>query len=161
MLKYSYCKEIFKEVPGEIALGISITGCTIHCSGCHSSELWKDYGHKLTTDSINELLEKHAGVSCLLLLGGEHDIPHLIDILRFVRGRVKTAWYCGLDSIPSEYLEVLDHLDYVKVGHYDSRFGGLDSTSTNQRMYKREPGHPDCGIGNDWMDITCLFLKNK
>lgn len=161
MLKYLYCKEIFKEIPGEITLGISITGCTIRCVGCHSKELWKDHGNALTKETINELLEQHSGVSCLLLFGGEHDIPGLIDILKFTHGRVRTAWYCGLDSIPKEHIHILEYLDYVKIGRYDAKLGGLDSPATNQRIYQYNPMFSECTIGIGWRDITHQFYKTK
>ena len=31
-------------------------------------------------------------------------------------------------------------LDYLKLGPYDERFGGLDSPTTNQRFYRIERG---------------------
>ena len=52
MLKYLYTKEVFLEVPSEISLGVSITGCTIHCYGCHSRELWEDKGNPLTIEKL-------------------------------------------------------------------------------------------------------------
>ena len=30
MLKYAYTKIVFSEIPDEVTLGISLTGCTIH-----------------------------------------------------------------------------------------------------------------------------------
>lgn len=161
MLKYLYCKEIFREIPGEITLGVSLTGCTIKCNGCHSKELWKDHGTPLTIESVQQLLDKHQGISCLLLFGGEHDIPSLINILRIAHGRVKTAWYCGLDAIPSQYSEILQYLDYVKIGHYDQKLGGLESPTTNQRLYKYSPYYSEYTIGKSWRDITSSFYKPK
>ena len=58
MLKYLYTKEIFLEVPSEISLGVSITGCTIHCYGCHSRELWEDKGNPLTIEKLQEKYSK-------------------------------------------------------------------------------------------------------
>lgn len=158
MLKYLYCKEIFAEVPGEITLGISISGCTIHCQGCHSRELWEDKGTLLTIDELQRLLDKHQGISCLCLLGGEHEIDTLAELFMYAHKRVKTAWYCGLDLIPKNKLGILQYLDFVKVGHYDQELGGLDSPDTNQRFYKVER------ISNgDYktIDITNKFLKQN
>lgn len=136
MLKYKYYKEVFSEVPGEITLGISISGCTIHCQGCHSRELWEDTGIPLTIEGLDTLLKMHKGITCLLLLGGEHDIDSLIELFQYAYKRVKTAWYCGLDMIPKDKLGILQYLDFVKIGHYDSDLGGLVSTTTNQKFYK-------------------------
>ena len=157
MLKYIYCKEVFAEVPGEISLGISISGCFIHCKGCHSRELWEDKGTPLDTKELQELLDKHKGITTLLLLGGEADIDSLIELFQYAHKRVKTAWYCGLDIIPKDKVGILKYLNFVKIGHYDQDLGGLDSPSTNQRFYKVESSSD-----NDYsklIDITDKFLK--
>lgn len=156
MLKYLYVKELFSEIPQEISLGISITGCKIHCKGCHSKELWNDIGRPLTVERLNEILDKHDGVTCLLLLGGEHDISTLTELFYHAHKRVKTAWYSGLDKIPDSQQGILHYLDYYKIGRYKQDLGGLDSKTTNQKLYKIE--HQ--GNGNYWeTDITYLLQK--
>ena len=158
MLKYLYYKEIFAEIPGEITLGISISGCTIHCQGCHSRELWEDKGTPLTIEELQRLLDKHKGITCLLFLGGERDIDTLTELFQYAYKRIKTAWYCGLDLIPKGKYGILQYLDFCKVGHYDQELGGLDSPSTNQRFYKIE--HQ--GDGSYYQhDLTYLFNKQK
>lgn len=138
MLKYLYCKEVFKEVPNEISLGISISGCQIRCQGCHSRELWEDKGVLLTPIELDKLIEEHEGITCVLFLGGEADI----DILTSLCARIKkvhkllTAWYCGLDRIPKSKMGIKKFLDYYKTGHYDMELGGLDCATTNQRLYR-------------------------
>ena len=156
MLKYLYTKEVFAEVPGEISLGISISGCTQHCYGCHSRELWEDKGIPLTIEELQELLYKHKGVTTLLLLGGEHDIDSLIELFQYAYQKVKTAWYCGLDLIPKDKLGILQYLDFLKTGHYDQELGGLASPTTNQRFYKIE--HLGNGEYNK-IDLTYKFNK--
>lgn len=156
MLKYLYVKELFSEIPQEISLGISITGCKLHCRGCHSKELWEDIGRPLTVERLSEILDKHDGVTCLLLLGGEHDISTLTELFYHAHKRVKTAWYSGLDKIPDSQQGILHYLDYYKIGRYKQDLGGLDSKTTNQKLYKIE--HQ--GDGNYWeTDITYLLQK--
>lgn len=158
MLKYLYKQEVFREVPGEITLGISISGCRIHCKGCHSRELWEDKGTPLTIEELDELMKEHRGLTCLLLLGGEHDIDALTELFMWAHKRVKTAWYCGLDMIPKDKLGILQYLDFYKTGHYDMDLGGLDSPTTNQKLYKIEHQGDD----NYWeTDITHLLQKKK
>ena len=157
MLKYAYTKELFTEVPGEITLGISITGCTIHCKGCHSRELWEDKGESLDVETLCGLLNQHEGITCLLLLGGEHDIDALTELFMYAHKRIKTAWYCGLDMIPNDKKGILRYLDWVKLGHFDVELGGLDSPITNQRFYKL---YQDEG-GVIMADETNLFQKNN
>lgn len=138
MLKYLYSKIVFSEIPDEIILGISLTGCTIHCQGCHSQELWEDTGTPLTIEELDNLLNKNIGVTCLLLLGGEHDIDGLTELFMHAFERIKTAWYCGLDKVPRDKQAILQYLDYLKVGHYDGKLGGLSSPTTNQHLYLLE-----------------------
>ena len=158
MLKYLYCKEIFREVPGEITLGISISGCTIHCQGCHSRELWEDKGTPLTLEELQRLLDKHKGITCVCIMGGEADIDTLTELFQYAYRKVKTAWYCGLDLIPKDKLGILQYLDFVKTGHYDQELGGLDSPTTNQRFCKVE--HISNGDYKT-IDITNIFLKQN
>lgn len=156
MLKYLYCKEVFAEVPSEITLGVSISGCQIRCPGCHSRELWEDKGILLTMEELQNLLDKHKGITTLLLLGGEHDIDTLTELFQYAYKKVKTAWYCGLDMIPKDKLGIMQYLDYLKLGHYDHELGGLDSSTTNQRFYQIE--HQGDGSYYEH-DITFKFKK--
>lgn len=158
MLKYLYCKEIFAEVPSEITLGVSISGCQIRCPGCHSRELWEDKGILLTMEELQNLLDKHKGITTLLLLGGEHDIDTLTELFQYAYKKVKTAWYCGLDMIPKDKLGIMQYLDYLKLGHYDHELGGLDSSTTNQRFYQIE--HQGDGSYYEH-DITFKFQKQN
>lgn len=135
MLKYKYVSEVFAEIPEEITLAISITGCQIRCHGCHSRELWEDAGTPLSTLELDRLLDEHKGVSCILLLGGEHDIDSLTFLFQHLYSKVKTAWYCGLDWLPQDKQGILQYLDFYKIGHYDAELGGLSSPTTNQRLY--------------------------
>lgn len=156
MLKYLYCKEVFAEVPSEITLGVSISGCQIRCPGCHSRELWEDKGILLTMEELQNLLDKHKGITTLLLLGGEHDIDTLTELFQYAYKKVKTAWYCGLDMIPKDKLGIMQYLDYLKLGHYDHELGGLNSPTTNQRFYQIE--HQGDGSYYEH-DITFKFKK--
>lgn len=158
MLKYIYCKEIFSEVPWELTLGISISGCQIHCKGCHSRELWEDKGTPLTIEELQSLLDKHQGITCLCLLGGEHDIDSLTELFMYAHERIKTAWYCGLDMIPKDKVGILEYLDFVKIGHYDQELGGLDSPTTNQKFYKVESHSNNDSV--KVTDITSIFHKH-
>ena len=155
MLKYLYISELFREVPGEITLGISLSGCTIRCKGCHSRELWEDKGEILDVESLCGLLNQHNGVTCLCLFGGEHDIDSLTELFMYAHKRVKTAWYSGLDRLPKEHQGILQYLDFYKEGHYDAELGGLDSSITNQRLYHIT--HP----GEKLWDITNLLQTKQ
>ena len=153
MLKYLKVQELFQEVPGEITLGISISGCTIHCKGCHSRELWEDKGESLDVETLCGLLNQHEGITCVCLFGGEHDIDALTELFMYAHKRVKTAWYSGLDRLPKDKHGILQFLDFYKEGHFDYELGGLDSPTTNQKLYHIT--HP----GEKLWDITKLLQK--
>ena len=156
MLKYANYDIVFQEVPNEMSLAVSISGCTLRCAGCHSRYLWEDKGEVLSIFAIEQLLKLEDGVTCLLLMGGEHNIDTLVEIFMHFHRKIKTAWYCGLDMIPKDKLGIVQYLDFVKTGHFDMELGGLSSPTTNQRLYKIE--HQ--GDGNYYQtDITHLMQK--
>lgn len=135
MLKYLYCKEVFSEVPDEISLALSISNCNIRCDGCNQKELWDDIGKPLSWDSLSSLLSSHRGITCVCFMGsggGEYkSLNKLATHLK--REGYKVAIYLGEDSIPSELN--IQVFDYIKIGHWDPTKGGLDSPTTNQKMY--------------------------
>ena len=136
MLKYLFCKEVFREIPGEISLGLSISGCQLHCVGCNQRELWEDKGTPLDVETLCGLLNQHQGITCLLLLGGESDIDALTELFMYAHKRVKTAWYCGLDRLPKQHQGILQYLDFLKLGRFEIEYGPLNDPNTNQKFYK-------------------------
>ena len=136
MLKYLRDDIVFQEIPSEVSLAVAISGCKIRCPECHSKYLWEDVGTPLTIQEVDRLLKENRGVTNFLIMGGEHDIDALIELFMYTHKRIKTAWYCGLDSIPKDKVGICQYLDYLKTGHYDSKYGGLDSPITNQMLHK-------------------------
>ena len=160
MLKYLKTQELFREVPGEISLGISISGCMIHCPKCHSKELWEDKGTPLTKEELHRLSIKHRGVTCMLFLGGEHNVEALTELFEYTHTKLglRVAWYCGLDMVPKTKNGVKKWLDFLKIGHYDEECGPLNSPTTNQRLYKLDHNSD----GTYWeSDITYLLQKQN
>ena len=128
---------LHKEIPSEVSLCISIAGCSIGCTECNSKWLWLDKGEPLTGNVIDSLLEKHPYVTCVCLLGESDNwvwVNFLNAYIKEKHGK-KTALYTG-HSLP-EALRFLNirFLDYLKVGSYIKGLGGLDSKTTNQRLY--------------------------
>ena len=159
MLKYQRSDVVFREVPDEVSLAIAIGGCQIQCKGCHSRYLWEDKGEALDIEALCGMLNNNQGVTCCLLMGGEHDIDALTELFMYAHKRVKTAWYSGLDIIPKDKLGILDVLDYCKLGHFDIELGGLDCPTTNQRLYQYSRYYSDFTIGKGWRDITYRLQK--
>jgi len=153
MLKYVDVKEVFAEIPNEITLAISISGCPIHCKGCHSQYLWADVGEELTTDALSAMLAGHFGVSCVCFMGGDNDVAEVNRLARWTKENsdVRTAWYSGQDELPGDV--ELCYFDYVKIGRYDESRGPLNVKTTNQILW--EVVHAD---GTDTLkDITHQF----
>ncbi len=138
MLKYADTKEVFAEIPDEITLAISISGCPIRCKGCHSKYLWDDVGEPLSVDSLSTLLRDHVGISCVCFMGGDQAPEEINTLTQWVKENsdVRTAWYSGADEV-SPVIN-LDNLDYLKIGHYSEKAGPLNSRTTNQILWRIE-----------------------
>jgi anaerobic ribonucleoside-triphosphate reductase activating protein len=135
MLKYAETRVTFEEVPSEVALCINITGCPIHCEGCHSPHLWKDTGRVLTTDVLTELIVKNEGITTICFMGGDAYPEDVYLLAEWVKENtpLKVCWYSGAAlrrNFPIKYF------DYLKTGPYKKELGGLDSIATNQRFYE-------------------------
>ena len=155
MLKYVDTKEVFAEIPDEITLAISISGCPIRCKGCHSKYLWDDVGEPLSVSSLSAMLADHAGISCVCFMGGDQSPQEINTLARWVKENtdVRTAWYSGADEI-SPAIE-LGCLDYLKTGHYSEKAGPLNSPTTNQILWRIEHKESE----NNLVNITSRFWK--
>lgn len=136
-MKYTTTRVTMQEVPDEIALCINISNCPNRCKGCHSPELQDNIGKELTDDVLLSLIAKNEGITCVAFMGGDGDIRDVKDMLYVIKWNtnLKTAWYSGKENVDSELLELLD---YVKLGPYVEERGGLDDMNTNQRFFKVE-----------------------
>lgn len=155
MLKYFNFDVVFQEIPNETTLAINISNCPCRCPGCHSKFLWADVGTELSIVEYNRLLSMvMQDVTCVCFMGGDAE-PEYINILaeysKKYFDQIKVGWYTG-KTIVSKAVN-LEWLDYVKVGPYIERLGGLNSPKTNQRLYKVI--HPSLKLE----DITYLFTK--
>ena len=156
MLRYVDVKEVFAEIPDEITLAISISGCPMHCKGCHSQYLWEDVGEELTKDALSVILAEHFGITCICFMGGDQDPAEVNSLALYVRehSNIRIAWYSGRDKIPQQIC--LDNFDYVKIGRYDEECGPLNNRGTNQILYRVEHTADDVTLTN----ITHRFWKN-
>lgn len=136
-MKYSYPQIVFQEVPDEISLALSISGCNLYCKGCHSSETWDpEFGKILDKRELLRLIEVNDGISCVLFYGGEWSLTELVDLIKVVKlQNLKVALYTGQEL---EYFTVdfLKLLDYIKVGPYIEELGPLKKPTTNQKFIK-------------------------
>ena len=133
---------VFQEIPNEVSLCLSITGCNLRCDGCHSPFLWsKKTGDILSLCDLENILKKYENIiSCVLFMGGEWHEDELISFLKYIRNLgLKTALYTGLEfNSISENL--INNLDYLKYGPWIKELGGLDSNLTNQKLLDLKSG---------------------
>lgn len=137
-LRFVEIKTVLQEVPGELSLCFTISGCPLRCPGCHSAYLRKkDYGKILSPAFFNAQLNKYDGlISNVLFMGGEWEHDELKQLLILARSKaLKTTLYTGQDWIETDLLQ---HLDYVKFGPYISSCGSLTEINTNQRFIEIE-----------------------
>lgn len=132
-LKYLGYSIVFQEVPNEVTLAINISGCPHKCEGCHSKYLW-EYSGNYISDDLVELIEKYKGlITCVCFMGGDQNLPEVIQCFQIIKSYgLKTCLYSGADMIPLTL--PLELFDYIKIGHYDSKRGGLDNPETNQNF---------------------------
>lgn len=133
-MNYYKADIVLQEVPHEISLCFSISGCTLRCEGCHSPFLWKEENGKLLSESAFKLyLSKYHGlISCVLFMGGEWDHDNLLNLLRIARKRgLNTCLYTGLENVSDE---LKTELTWLKTGAWKQELGGLNSLSTNQKF---------------------------
>ena len=98
MPKYIDARVTFSEVPDEISLCISITGCPYRCFSCHSPHLREDIGEPLTGNRLSSLIENNKGITCVCFMGGDgspHEVNDLAAYVRSTYPNLKIAWYSG------------------------------------------------------------------
>ncbi|MGZ5279854.1 MAG: 4Fe-4S cluster-binding domain-containing protein, partial [Pseudobdellovibrionaceae bacterium] len=128
-MRYTSVQITFQEIPDEISLSLLISGCPLRCPGCHSADSWQGTkGEVLDIESLNRLLEKDREyITCICFLGGEWEKENLIHLLQWSRRQgFKTALYTGLEDVDQDLKR---ELDYLKVGPYMARLGGLGSST--------------------------------
>lgn len=160
MLKYVDAKVVFQEVPDEITLAINISNCPCHCEGCHSPYLAEDTGIDLTIEELTRLGTETEGITCICFMGGDSDPKRINRLAKWVVEELdlKAAWYSGRQYIPDE-IDVAN-FNYIKIGPYVPKLGGLDKDTTNQIMYEV---CRTSKLGNTYMlkEITHKFRKHE
>lgn len=140
MMNYYSAQIVFQEVPNEISLAFSITGCPLQCSGCHSSFAWrKNLGSPLTLKKYQSLVDQYQNlISCVCFLGGEWHEKQLLIYLKYAKSLgLKTCLYTGLEDVS---ISLKKELDFLKVGVWNKELGGLDSPNTNQKFINLKSG---------------------
>ena len=112
-MKYTETEVVFKEVPDEIALAINISGCPIHCPGCHSKELAEDIGDILDESTIDKLISKNSEITCIGFMGGGSNPREGVALAKYVRKKGMNIWvYTGytFEELNKDQLKDIDVL---------------------------------------------------
>lgn len=160
MLKYVETLIGFSEIPDEITLCINISNCICNCKGCHSPYLAEDIGEELTCSKLEELLQANKGITCVSFMGGDIDPGEIVGLAKYIKTfypGLKVAWYSGRQELPKHFN--LEPFNFIKLGPYIEELGGLDSKTTNQKMYQRVNKEFDDIYLNGFEDITYKFWK--
>ncbi|WP_081665994.1 anaerobic ribonucleoside-triphosphate reductase activating protein [Marinimicrobium sp. LS-A18] len=140
MLRYLTEDVVFQEVPGEVSLAYTVTGCPLRCPSCHSADSWDPQGGRpLTPDFLIQRLKDYRGlVTCVLFFGGEWQPCALLALLAAAqRQGVHRCLYTGLDTVEPRLRR---QLTFLKTGPWVRELGGLDSPTTNQRLIDLRTG---------------------
>ena len=148
MLKYAGYDIVFQEIPDEVTLALNLSGCPNGCPGCHSPHLQRDEGEALTPGALERLLERYGReITCVCFMGGDAAPGEVAALARHIArttgGTIRTGWYSGRPALPPEFDPLA--FDYVKLGPYREKLGGLNCRTTNQRLYRivRTGSHSD------------------
>ncbi|MBT1063411.1 anaerobic ribonucleoside-triphosphate reductase activating protein [Bowmanella sp. Y26] len=131
----------FQEVPDQVSLAFSVTGCPLRCSGCHSQDSWDPkVGEALTPARFRVYLSRYQHlIDCVLFFGGEWHPDALQTLLDIAHQQgLKTCLYTGMDKVPARLTR---RLDYLKTGRWLANRGGLSSPNTNQRFMELASGN--------------------
>ena len=92
-------------------------------------------------------------------MGGDANPEAINTLAEYVHEirKLKVGWYSGRDT----YYEDINFnwYDYIKLGHYDEELGGLNKSTTNQRLFKLTHEKIDDVKKITFNDITNMFWK--
>lgn len=152
------------ELPTEIALFFQIANCTAGCRGCHSPFLWVNQADielsYLDTAQLLEIIHRYKQkITAVVFMGGLSNGVEPTDAIKVIKSiakRIPTGLYT--DSLHNLNQDELLFLRWLKVGRYDSKCGGLNQQTTNQRFYERQFNKKK-GV-YEWNDKTeCRFQR--
>lgn len=121
-----------------------VSGCNIHCHGCHNKEWWSlKSGKEMTVDEVYKAL--NVDDFNISILGGEPlmQYPEILELCKLIKHHTeKTIWlWTGyeMSHVQHSYREILDYVDVVVDGPFKEnlknnslKFRG----SSNQHIYK-------------------------
>lgn len=131
-----------------IVVSLWVTGCPIHCPGCHNEAVWdKNQGEDFTIEHMEQILDTLSDPRVdkgFSILGGEPlatwNYETVLKIVKLVRRKFpnKQIWlWTGYNYDNISNLEIFKYLDVVIDGMYIESLKDEDTWwrgSSNQRM---------------------------
>lgn len=128
-----------------IRISLWVTGCPIHCKGCHNKEIWNpETGKPFTKDTMEYLLNlfRHERIDKnLSILGGEplarYNIEEVTNVCKEFKKEFpnKTIWlWTGFEYDEVKNFEVMNYLDKVITGRYIESLEKADWRGSNNQM---------------------------
>lgn len=121
-----------------------VSGCNIHCSGCHNKELWAlQSGKAMTVDEVYEAL--NIDDFNISILGGEPlmQYPAILELCRRIKEHTgKTIWlWTGyeIDQVQKGFGDLLNYVDAIVDGPFKEKLRDTSlffRGSKNQRIYE-------------------------
>ena len=136
-----------------VVVSLWVTGCPIHCEGCHNKEIWDpNTGYEFNQNTMDYILESLADERIdknFSVLGGEPLSPlNYETVLKIVKEVKKTfpnkkIWiWTGYHFERLKKLEIFDYIDVLIEGPYVESLKDEDTWwrgSYNQKMIKLNP----------------------
>lgn len=121
-----------------------VSGCSIHCSGCHNKELWQlQSGQEMTIEEVYEAL--NIDDFNISILGGEPlmQYPAILELCRRIKeGTNKTIWlWTGYEiaKVKTIFGSLLNYVDVIVDGPFKEELRDTSlffRGSKNQRIYE-------------------------
>lgn len=129
---------VLQEVPGEISIGWMAKKCRQNCPGCSYKSLEKYGVLDLSLQMFEQILKENQGLAtCVLFMGGEEEseLPEFLSRAKALG--YKTCMYTGMKTIGEVDIQIVDKLDFIKVGRWEGT--SLKDENTNQKFFALTP----------------------
>lgn len=141
-----------------LRVSVFVSGCRIHCKGCHNKDAWDfNFGFKFTNEILEDILKKCSNkhICGLSILGGEpFDEANRSEVLKLVlafkeKFPTKSIWIWTGYTISDlkkersiEITNILRNVDVIIDGPYKEELRDVSLKyrgSSNQRILERVP----------------------
>ena len=140
-----------------VRVSVFVSGCSLHCKGCHNVEAWDfDFGFQYTDEIENSILEccEHPQIKGLSILGGEPFDPKnrecVLNLIKAFRNKFsssKNIWvWTGytISQLKNEkspiISEILKNVDVIVDGPFKEELRDVTLKfrgSSNQRILEK------------------------